>query len=178
MRKLVRRQNQHQPSKLVPELPTLDQAHATRSPAIWTGDLVRQRLVEAYETYRKMPLDRFGRTSSSSWPATPLHSFTDMLHWTNPGDGARERNWQAWEKAKGAFPEEVSRMEQALDWLLWLDQDARRKLDAFAWCKATGMKILPMCKKRGFPKTTYYRDVNNAANRIALRLNGQGVQVR
>ena len=152
----------------------LDQTRPSRSPDIWTGDRVRTRLVEACETYRKLPLDRFARSSSSSWPVTPLHDWQEMVHWTD----ARERVLESWERAKGAYPIEISRMEESFDWLLWLGQDDRRKLEAWAWTTATGMKIRPMLFKRGIKKTTFYRDVNNAANRIALRLNGQGVQVR
>lgn len=158
----------------------LDQARPARSPSIWTGELVRQRLVEACVTYRKLPIDRFGgrSTSTSSWPATPLHDWQEMVHWNNPGDGARDRVLESWERAKGAYPIEISRMEESFDWLLWLDQGDRRNLEAWAWASATSKSVRAMLGKRGLKRTTFYRNVNNAAVRIADRLNGQGVQVR
>ena len=66
----------------------LDQARTARSPATWSGELVRQRLVEAFAIERRMPPDRFA-TMAASWPATPLHTFVEMLHW----DDARQRVW-------------------------------------------------------------------------------------
>ncbi len=161
-------------------MPTLDHPHPTRSPDIWTGDRVRVRLIEACETYRKLPIERFDTRSrsSSGWAWTPLHDWQDQVHWNNPGDTARDRKWKSWEQHGGASPTEISRMEEAFGWLIWLKLDTRKKLEAFVWKKATGINIRPILGRQRIAKTTFYRDVSNATQTIALRLNGQGVQVR
>lgn len=155
----------------------LDRLH-TAPPAAWTAEQVRSRLVEAFTTERKMPGQRFIKAGGSSWPATPLYSFVDVMHWNNPGDGAREREWQRWERAKGAFPVEVSRMEEAYEWLRWLPDGERRCLDTWAKCEAFARPVAREMRKLGFRKTTFYRKVNDGSLRIACRLNAQGVVVR
>jgi hypothetical protein len=152
-------------------MPNLDTARS--QPAIWTADHVRQRLVEAFVTERRMPGQYFTKIASA-WPATPLHTFTDMLHW----DDARERVWQSWERAKGAMPDEVSRMEEAMDWLLWLPTDERQCLEDWCKCEAFDVLVSKVIRKHGFKKTTFYRKRDDGSNRIADRLNRQGVVVR
>jgi hypothetical protein len=105
-------------------MPTLDQTKPERAPAVWTGDLVRQRLVEAFAIMRRMP-GQGVRRIGSAWPAAVLHDFRDMLHW----DDARERVLDDWENTKGTYPYEVSRMDEALAWLEWLDEGERRWTD-------------------------------------------------
>lgn len=155
-------------------MPTLDQPSTARPPATWTGELVRQRLVEACLTERRLP-GQGARRVQSAWPAAVLHSFTDVLHW----DDARERVWNAWENVKGAEPIDVSKMEEAQAWLSWLaDIDERRYLAAWSLASARGMSVRAIIEKRGIPRTTFYRVIDRAACRIAERLNKQGVQVR
>jgi hypothetical protein len=139
----------------------------------WSGDLVRQRLVDAFTIERRMPGQRFA-TIASSWPAQPLHEFTDMLHW----DDARERVWQSWERAKGVYPYEVSLMEEALDWLRWLPIGERRCLASWALASARGLSVRAMLDKRHWSRTTFYRKLDQAAQAISDRLNAQGVVVR
>ena len=140
---------------------------------IWSPELVRDRLVEAYEIERRMPGPRF-TAIATAWPATPLHSFQDVLHWTD----ARQRVWDSWAKAKGCYPSEVSRMEEAQEWLRWLPTGERNCLNAWAACSAFGIPATRVLRKQGWKKTTFYRKVNDGSLRIACRLNAQGVVVR
>ena len=77
--------------------------------AQWTPQLVQQRLREAFAVEQRLPDGTRPRGLVSAWPAAPVHSFPEMLHWTD----ARERVWQSWARAKGVYPYEVSRMEEA-----------------------------------------------------------------
>jgi asparagine synthetase B (glutamine-hydrolysing) len=154
-------------------MPNLDQPYLASSPAIWTGDKVRQRLVEAFSIERRMP-SQARVALASSWPATPLHSFTEMLFW----EDARKRIWDSWSKAKGVYPYEVSRMEEALGWLSWLEEGERRCLAAWALASARGLSLRTMLEKRQWSRTTFYRRIEQGARRIADRLNQQGVQLR
>lgn len=155
----------------------LDQQRTTRPPTQWSGDLVRQRLVEAFATERRMPSERF-RTVASTWPGTPMHSFADVVGWDNPHDGASDRVLQSWAHAKGVYSWEVSRMDEAIDWLRWLDVLGRRQLAAWAAAKARGIPIRKVLRREGWAPRTFYRAIDNAAAKIADRLNKQGVQVR
>jgi hypothetical protein len=155
----------------------LDQARTARPPAVWSGELVRQRLVEAFSIERRMPQERF-RAVASSWPGTPMHSFADVVGWDNAGDGASDRVLQNWARAKGVYSWEVSRMDEAIDWLRWLDVIERRQLAAWAVAKARGIPVRKVMRREGWHPTTFYRATDKAAQRIADRLNAEGVTVR
>jgi hypothetical protein len=148
--------------------------HTAPSPPSWTADRVRDRLVEAFLTEKKMPGQRFTKVMPSSWPVTPLHEFADRVYWTDE----RERVWQSWEHAKGADAIEVTRMEEAQAWLSWLPRDELQCLDAWAKCEAFGIPVAKAMRRIGFKKTTFYRKRDDASQRIACRLDREGVQVR
>jgi hypothetical protein len=154
-------------------MPSLDQPSTARPAPAWTGETVRQRLVEAFAIERRMPRERFA-SIASTWPATPLHDFRDMLHWSDH----RERVWDDWARAKGVFAWEITRMDEAIEWLRWLDVAERRCLAAWATGKARGLNVRAIIRSRGWKPRSFYRAVDNAAERIAERLNKQGVQVR
>jgi hypothetical protein len=153
---------------------TLDQTRTAQPSAIWTGDRVKERLVEAFATEKRMPGQRFAAITSSSWPAAPLHEFADRVHWTD----ARQRVWESWEKSRGVYPYEVSRMEESFSWLRWLHDGERRCLAAWALASARGFSVRAMLDKRRWSRSTFYRRIDEAAQRIADRLNTEGVQVR
>lgn len=156
----------------------LDQARA-QAPAHWTGEHVCMRLIEALHTERKMPRERFGNGAiKTAWPASPIHEFVDMLHWDNPGDGARERVWDSWARAKGASSIEVSRMDQAYGWLDLLPDAERRCMREWVAAKVSGYPLRKLLRRKGWSRTTFYRVVSKAASRIAAHLNAQGVQLR
>src|SRR6476646_6315524 len=75
---------------------------------------VKQRLREAFATERRLPDADHPRGLASAWPASPAYEFRDLVNWPD----ARERVWQSWARAKGVYPYEVSRMEEALGWLM------------------------------------------------------------
>jgi hypothetical protein len=150
----------------------LDQSRKAGSPTAWTADHVRDRLVEAFEIERRMPGDR-RYTATGTWPATPLHTWQEMVHW----DDARDRVLDQWERASGAYPIEVSMMEEAIDWLRWVPLNERRALEAWAKAKAKGIAVRRMIRGQ-WPVTTFYRLCDHALATIADRLNKQGVQLR
>lgn len=151
-------------------MPTLDQPHHT-SPATWTAEHVRLRLVEAFKIERRMPGERrFSKTGT--WPATPLHTWQEMVYWTD----ARDRVLDGWERAQ-PFPAEVTMMEEAIAWLQWVPLGERRTLEAWARASAKGMNVRRMIKGR-WPPTTFYRMRDQAADRIVERLNAQSVPLR
>jgi hypothetical protein len=141
-----------------------------RAPPHWTGAWVRGRLREAYEIERRLP--GTGRRSNGGWPQV-LHSFADMVGWPD----ARERVWAGWARAKGAYPWEISRMEEAFGWLaILIDWPGERRC-LVLWAKTNG-SIRAALRRRRWPRATFYRGVVSASERIARVLNTQGVKVR
>jgi hypothetical protein len=135
--------------------------------------MVRARLVEAFEIDRRMPRDR--RRVATAWPATPVHTFVDMVYW-DEGE-ASERVMQSWERTD-ASPQEVTRMEDAFEWLRWLPIAERQMLTSWAFATATHRSVTAIMNKRSLKRTSFYRLRDRAADRIAYRLNQSGVQVR
>jgi hypothetical protein len=152
-------------------------AEATRpssAPSRWTHEKVKQRLFEAFSVERRLPGQGLRRVASA-WPATPLLEFADVA---GNMDALRKQQWENWARAKGAWPHEISMMEEAMNWLRWLQGDELVYLQAWAFAVAYRRKQSVEIRKRGIAKTTFYRTVDRAAKRIADRLNDQGVQVR
>jgi hypothetical protein len=152
-------------------MPTLNQPHTAPS-ATWTAEYVRVRLVEAFKIERRMPGER-RYSKTSTWPATPIHSWQEAVHWHD----ARERVLDDWERAPGAYPIEVTMMEEAIDWLRWVPLGERHALEAWAKATARGLNRRRMIRGQ-WKVTTFYRLRDRAAERIAERLNREGVQVR
>ena len=149
--------------------------HPTPSPATWSAEPVLERLVEAFEVDRRMPAGRrFGKLASA-WPAAPIHEFADIVHWDSGEQ--RERVWQSWERAP-ASPQEVTRMEESFAWLRWVPMTERKMLETWASVTARGLSVSAAIRKAGLSRTSFYRHRDHAAQRIADRLNRQGVQVR
>lgn len=141
-----------------------------RVPLHWTGAWVRGRMREAFEIERRMPRPRGG--SSSAWPQV-LHEFSDMVHWLD----ARARVWADWQRAKGAYAFEVSRMEETFGWLaILLDHPGERRC-LVAWAQNT-TSLSAMLRRRGWSRATFYRRVVDGSERIAAVLNCQGAKVR
>jgi Domain of unknown function (DUF6362) len=152
-------------------MPSLEPARSQTT--LWTAGRVRQRMLEACSIERRLPGEFFTRIATA-WPATPIHEFADKVHW----DDARQRVWDGWERAKYAWPYEISRMEETIGWLLYLPEAERKCLWAWAAAAAGGKPIRKVLRKHGWTITTFYRHRNNGLARIAKRLNQQGVQVR
>jgi hypothetical protein len=138
----------------------------------WTGEMVRNRLVEAFEIDRRLPRDRL-RTTGSAWPAKPIHEFVDVVYW-NEGE-QRERVWESWERSASVSPQEITRMETAFLWLRLVPITERRCLEAWAKAAARGFNVKRMIKGT-WSRSTFYRQRDHAAQIIADNLNKHGDQ--
>jgi hypothetical protein len=135
-------------------------------------------MLEAFTIQQKLPQDRhFVKKVTTAWPAQPLTEFHEMVGW-DEGE-TRRRVWDGFANAKGAFSYEISRMEEAQDWLRFVPEGERRCLLAWAIGTVKAISIKKILRKHGgWTKTTFYRAINSGAARIAERLNREGVQVR
>ncbi len=148
----------------------------THTATRWSPDLVRNRLVEAFEVEAKLPGPRGNRGSSSSWPAM-AREFSDVVGWS---DEARQEVWLQWARAKGAHPYEVTRMGEALDWLALLkDHPGEQKcLHLWAITRAYRRSLRKACRIAGWSTQTFYRRRDDGSDRIVDHLNKHGVAVR
>jgi hypothetical protein len=150
-------------------------------PATWTPEWVQSRLIEAFTIERRIPDKRVGPALVRSHWAS-IHTTDSFAERVGQGELARENVWEAWARAGGALPYEVSRMEEALRWpavVLSNGHAAEGKvLLAFAFTTAYGRSLRALLAKRGWSRSTFYRSVDRGSARIAEYLNARSVTVR
>ena len=154
----------------------LDRLSTIHTASRWSGELIRARLVEAFEIEAKLQGPRGNRAAASAWP-TMYREFDDVVGWA---DEARAEVWLQWERAKGAHPYEVSRMWEALDWLALLKDhpDEQTRLHVWAATRALRRSLTKVCRLKGWPKQTFYQKLKHGSERIASELIRKGVAVR
>jgi len=145
--------------------------------ATWSPDLVRARLVEAFEIEARLPEPKGpSRGNASAWP-TMSREFEDLVGWSTE---AREEYWHHMARAKGVHPYEVTRRDEAMAWLALLAAwpGEQRCLHAWAATTANRRSLARVMRIKGWRKGTFYRRVKAGSARIADSLNGKGVAVR
>ncbi len=122
----------------------------------WTPLLVEERLVEAADVLSRLPEPRV-QGYFSLWPRM-RYEFADLVGQTPP---KLRRPWP--------LPEQISRMEETLGWLAWLEPaDAR-----IVWLRASGARWKEICWRVGLARATAHRHWIFALCVIAARLGGQ-----
>ncbi|WP_226576516.1 DUF6362 family protein [Acuticoccus sediminis] len=125
--------------------------------------IIRERLIEAAETERKLPLG-LGRGSSGFWPQI-IHTKEDLEGWSAEDKQRRAEGFFR----RGASPAEVTRMEECMDWITnivtW-DQN-RQAVLAWAAMKAGGQPIRYWAREQGIAEQTAKRRADRAIAQIA-----------
>jgi hypothetical protein len=80
--------------------------HPAPSPTKWTGEMVRERLVEAFEIDRRLPRDR--RQGIGSPHGQPSRFTNSSTSFTGMKVRSASGVWESWERGGGASPAEVS----------------------------------------------------------------------
>ena len=140
-------------------------------PPQWTAVWVQHRLREAYSIERRLPAIRRAPIANA-WPAT-VDEFADLVGRT---DDHREVVLKSWEKSLGVSAEDITRMEQAHDWLLtMLAPYPQERLCLAHWAAAIAYRrsLRKLMAKRRWSRTTFYRHVTAGAYIIALELERQ-----
>ena len=124
----------------------------------WTPDLVEERLVEAADVLKRLPEVRV-QGYFSLWP-TIVPEFSDLV-------GREPRQL----RRPSPSPEAISRMEQTMPWLRWLEpEDAK-----LVWARAEGSRWKLICWRFGISRATAHRRWQYALSLITWRLNGRQV---
>lgn len=122
----------------------------------WTPALVEERLIEAAETMKRLPEVRV-QGYYNSWP-TILREFSDRV-----GEAAAPL------RRPPPSPAAITRMEEALSWLRWLEADDAKLM----WMRAEGVRWKPICWRFGITRSTAHRRFEYALAAIVWRLNGK-----
>jgi Domain of unknown function (DUF6362) len=120
----------------------------------WTPELVAARLAEAADVLARLPEDR-------------VRGFYDL--WASiVGAPCRASSPAA------AMPDAIDRMDEALGWLCWLDDEERR----LVWLRAEGLPWKRITQRLGIGRTTAWQRWTTALLKISVRLNAVDEQKR
>ncbi len=120
----------------------------------WTPKIVAARLDEAAETLRRLPMSG-PQQYQSSWPPI-IQEFWEAYGWN-----------EMKVRLGPPLPDDISRMDECMEWLQWLNRDQLQlvwaKAEKFSW-----KMILPRC---GMGRTKAWEVWMAALLEIATRLN-------
>jgi hypothetical protein len=122
----------------------------------WTPLIVEDRLVDAADVMRRLP-DVRAPGYFNTWPKI-LPEFSDLVGQEPP-------------KLKRLPPssDAISRMDEALGWLRWLEGDDAK----LVWARVSGSRWKAICWRFGISRTTAHRRWEYALSLMAWRLNGR-----
>lgn len=124
---------------------------------LWTPKLVEIRLEEAADTLGRLPPVKV-QGYFSTWPPV-VRDFWEAFGWHD-----------AEVRLGPPTPKAIDRMDEALQWLRWLEPDETR----LVWLRAEGVRWKPICARFGIGRTTAWHRWNSALGKIAVCLNERG----
>lgn len=124
--------------------------------AEWTREQVEERLVEAAAVMKQLPEVKV-QGYFSLWPPV-FHDFGDRV-------GQEPRPL----RLPPPSPRAISRMEETLEWLTWLEPSQAK----LVWARAEGTPWKPICWRFGIARATAHRRWEYALALITWRLNGR-----
>jgi hypothetical protein len=157
----------------MPRLSTIAIDSRGSAPPQWSASWVQRRLIEAYSVERRLPEKRRRLLIASAWPSMAVE-WEDLL---GRADQARERVFQSWEYARlGVSAQDISRMNEAQDWLAILSPYPEERLCLAQWAAAVvyHRPLRRLLLQRKWSRTTFYRYVTAGAYVIALELERRG----
>ena len=124
----------------------------------WTPSAVEERFVEAAGVMKRLPEVRVPGYFNT-WPKMVVE-FADRVGQEPPQL-----------RLPSPAPDAISRMEETLSWLAWLDPvDAK-----IVWLRANGERWKAICWKVGLVRSAAHQHSQYALSVIVLRLNGRTV---
>jgi hypothetical protein len=124
----------------------------------WTTSMVENRLFEAADVLMRLSDVRV-HGSYTLWPKT-ITEFSDLVG-QEPPKLCRPH----------PSPDAISRMEQTIAWLTWLDSEDAK----LVWARTERAPWKLICWRFGISRATAHRRWEYALSLIAWRLNGQPV---
>ena len=137
-------------------------------PSVWTPEYVTERLLEAYDTIKLMPI-KTGHgniTGAGYWPKV-LREWQDAVG----AEETRDKSEWSWGRGRTSPPAyKIQRMLDALGWgLRYLKGNEHEALYLTRWllCKSMSWNFNRELKKRKWSEATAWRRRNAALRRIA-----------
>lgn len=124
----------------------------------WTPSVIEERFVEAADVMKRLP-DVCVPGYFNTWPKV-LREFADLVGQETP----RLRR-------PPPAPDAISRMEETLDWLKWLEPIDRK----IVWLRASGERWKTVCWEVGLQRAAAHEHWLYALCVITWRLNGRRV---
>jgi hypothetical protein len=124
----------------------------------WTVKMVEERLAEAASVMRRLPPVRVPGHFNTC--PKMVVEFADLVG----QEPARTR-------LPPPAPDAITRMEEALTWLRWLEPDDAK----LVWMRVEGTRWKAVCVRFGISRATAHRRWEYAVAVIAWRLNGRTV---
>jgi hypothetical protein len=121
----------------------------------WTAALVAGRLAEAAEVLGRLPKQK----------VRGFYSLLPLLPDGPAANGGRAR-------PAAPAPEAIDRMDQALGWLMWLEQEER----GLVWARTQGLPWKRVTRRLGIGRTTAWQRWTTALLKITVRLNAEDEQ--
>lgn len=119
----------------------------------WAAEDVERHFREAILTLKRLPSSML-KGCSSSWP--------DVLY------SGRELAFQEQKPMRlKATPDAISRLEKALEWIMWLEISERRLI----WWRAANRPWKVICCELGCSRSTAWRKWYTACSKVARILN-------
>jgi hypothetical protein len=123
----------------------------------WTPLLVAERLAEAADVLDRLPEPK----------VRGFYSLLPLLPDGPAANGGRAR-------PAAPAPEAIDRMDQALGWLMWLEQEER----GLVWARTQGLPWKRVTRRLGIGRTTAWQRWSTALLKIAVRLDTAAEQNR
>lgn len=122
----------------------------------WSSELVEQRFEEMFVTLKRLP-PAMTQGYHSLWPDI-RYSKLELL--MQKPDTYRPQ----------ALPEDISKMEETLQWIMWVDIPERKLI----WKRAAGVPWKAIISETNRSRTTLWTQYKLALSQIAERLEGMG----
>ena len=123
----------------------------------WTPTLVTDRLEEAARTLKRLPPVKH-KDLASHWPPI-IQEYWEAYGWDTPKI-----------RMGPPTPEAISRMDEVMEWLLWLDPDDVR----LVWLRAERINWKLIMQRFGLARSTISAHWKSAICQIVAILNQQG----
>ncbi len=120
----------------------------------WTPKMVAARLEEAADIMKRLPEVR-PRQHHSSWPPI-IQEFWEAYGWN-----------EMKVRLGPPPPDAISRMDECMEWLRWLDQEQMQ----LVWARAERFPWKVILKRLGVSRATAWRNWSSALTELAIRLN-------
>lgn len=141
----------------------------------WTPELVAKRLQEAADTLRRIPPDGFRPQGyKSAWPDVVQRlrdefPLIDAVHGLKFLKEHRARRIAEINKPSPAEPGAITRMDEAFRWLVWIEDEIKRRALA-AWIAGAGDRRTAFIVRKSRQTVRNWRE--QSLELIARRLNG------